>query len=197
MRSYGCIKSTLIGNELDADRLVLRPTIPSKYELTGLPSIADQGSRPTCVSQSLFDIVYWKLKGYHITPKYSRTIFYDRSSQNPNGMEPKEAFEILLSDKMTFGKGFTTYAKVGSIETAKRCIISHGPILVGLPVRSTNDDFWIGNDLLGAHAVTLVGYDPIGFKLRNSWGSTYGCGGYSTLPYSEFNNIFEAWTLIN
>lgn len=197
MRSYGCIKSKLLGNELEADRLSLRTSIPSRYELTGLPPIADQGERPTCVSQSVFDMVYWKLKGFHITPKYSRTIFYDRSSRLPEGMEPKDAFEILISDKITFGRGFTTYAKVGSIETAKRCIISHGPVLIGLPVRSFDNSFWNGSELIGGHAVTIVGYDSLGFKLRNSWGSSYGLGGYWTLPYQDFNHVFEAWTLIN
>lgn len=197
MRSYGYIKSKLLGNELNADKLSLRTTIPSRYELTGLPPIADQGDRPTCVSQSVFDMVYWKLKGYHITPKYSRSIFYDRGPQLPDGMEPKDAFEILISDKMTFGRGFTTYAKVESIETAKRCIISHGPVLIGLPVRSFGDSFWKGSDIIGGHAVTMVGYDSLGFKLRNSWGPLYGNRGYWTLPYQDFDQIFEAWTLIN
>ena len=58
-----------------------------------------------------------------------------------------------------------------------------------------------GDLMLGGHAVTLVGYDdahPSGngvFVFRNSWGPTWGDGGYGYLPYSYLVNTREAWTV--
>lgn len=31
----------------------------------------------------------------------------------------------------------------------------------------------------------------------DSWGTSFGRGGYTTLPYSQFNKVREAWTLLS
>lgn len=60
-----------------------------------------------------------------------------------------------------------------------------------------------GEECLGGHAVVLVGYDDLArrFRVRNSWGSDWGDGGYFTLPYeyvlsdlsSDFWVIDHVW----
>jgi hypothetical protein len=38
----------------------------------------------------------------------------------------------------------------------------------------------------GGHAVALVGYTSRGFIVQNSWGPTWGAGGFALLPYEDF-----------
>lgn len=47
---------------------------------------------------------------------------------------------------------------------------------------------------LGVHAFALVGYDPTGFVLQNSWGKTWGRSGFAVLPYDDWvKNGNDAW----
>lgn len=64
-------------------------------------------------------------------------------------------------------------------------------------VFSYNDDFWNGDEFMGGHAVAVVGYDETGLIIKNSWGTSFGRGGYTTLPYNQFNKVREAWTLLS
>jgi GNAT superfamily N-acetyltransferase len=53
-----------------------------------------------------------------------------------------------------------------------------------------------GADIVGSHAVTLIGYsdEEKRFKFINSWGEEWGDGGFGYLPYDFFNLYFvEAW----
>ena len=36
------------------------------------------------------------------------------------------------------------------------------------------------------HAVTIVGYTPEGFIVQNSWGESWGDGGFALLPYEDY-----------
>jgi pimeloyl-ACP methyl ester carboxylesterase len=47
---------------------------------------------------------------------------------------------------------------------------------------------------IGGHAFALVGYNEVGFLVQNSWGTTWGKGGYATLPYEEWlASAYDAW----
>lgn len=51
---------------------------------------------------------------------------------------------------------------------------------------------------LGGHAFVLVGYDDMrqSFRIANSWGETWGDGGYAWLPYEHLRREwFDAWTV--
>ncbi len=39
------------------------------------------------------------------------------------------------------------------------------------------------NSVYGGHSVTIVGYDPAGFRIKNSWGPAWADGGYATVLY--------------
>lgn len=46
----------------------------------------------------------------------------------------------------------------------------------------------------GLHAIAIVGYEPRGFILQNSWGPAWGRRGCALLPYDEwFENRQDAW----
>jgi hypothetical protein len=49
-------------------------------------------------------------------------------------------------------------------------------------------------DSLGGHAFALIGYNPTGFVVQNSWGRDWGRQGFAVLPYDEWvRNGSDAW----
>lgn len=49
-------------------------------------------------------------------------------------------------------------------------------------------------DSLGGHAFALVGYNPLGFVVQNSWGRGWGNRGFAVLPYDEWVRYgTDAW----
>lgn len=50
------------------------------------------------------------------------------------------------------------------------------------------------NQPMGGHAFLLAGYNEVGFLVQNSWGPTWGNGGYATLRYEDWlENAYDAW----
>ena len=71
--------------------------------------------------------------------------------------------------------GFTVYESFESAEVAKTGVV---------PMPGPSER------LLGGHAVLAVGYDDGEQRVltRNSWGKSWGMGGYFTLPYAYLND---------
>ena len=191
IRSYGYAPSVLDGKELKYGASSVQ--LPDEYELSDLPSVINQGSSPICVSAVVSDMVNWKLNYRQGKKELSPYKIYEIGETEDNGMNPKKAFEALVK-KTDYG--FKRYAMVGSEMAAKDAILTNGPLMVALNVYSYGNEFWKGNDYLGGHAVSLVGWDENGFKLRNSWGYEYGNNGYWTFPYEDFGRVLEAWILL-
>jgi len=93
---------------------------------------------------------------------------------------------------------------ITSLSDLKIALLNTGPIIVMLPVYTDADPntFWKTTNLkitnFGYHCITIVGYDDLSERLilRNSWGTSWGINGYQWFPYSDFNIIVEAWTLL-
>jgi hypothetical protein len=51
-----------------------------------------------------------------------------------------------------------------------------------------------GAALLGGHAYAIVGYNEVGFLVKNSWGADWGRKGFATLPYDDWlQSAYDAW----
>lgn len=88
------------------------------------------------------------------------------------------------------------FHRCASVEDVKRALVERWAIPFGVPVF---DSFLSpetartgvipmpqsGEKMEGGHAIGCVGYDDSesGFIIRNSWGATWGQGGYALLPY--------------
>lgn len=77
----------------------------------------------------------------------------------------------------------------------KAILVSKKPVIIGINVLSDFDNLnsttnTIFDDVAGVsrgyHAITIVGYDDgkKAFKVANSWGTSWGSGGYGWLAYS-------------
>jgi C1A family cysteine protease len=87
------------------------------------------------------------------------------------------------------------YETVDQTAEALETVISQDlPVVFGVMVYQSFEDATDGNipmpdvnneQLLGGHCILLVGYASYKqlFKFRNSWGDSWGQGGYGTLPY--------------
>lgn len=50
------------------------------------------------------------------------------------------------------------------------------------------------NKIIGGHAFAIVGYDGRGFWMQNSWGSTWGKGGFGLIRYDDWlTNGSDIW----
>jgi hypothetical protein len=64
---------------------------------------------------------------------------------------------------------------------------------------SFKDDIWViprqgGQAAHAGHAFAIVGYNDCGFLIQNSWGPTWGSGGYAILPYNDWiDNAMDCW----
>ncbi len=81
--------------------------------------------------------------------------------------------------------GFSVYESFESDSVASTGVV---------PMPSPNEQ------LLGGHAVVLVGYDDTKkvWIVRNSWGTNWGQAGYFTMPYAYLTNsnlASDFWTI--
>jgi hypothetical protein len=92
------------------------------------------------------------------------------------------------------------FARVFSVEQAKQAMLRFGPIIICFPVYNYGPTFWkkgTGDTLHGYHCVTLVGWNGLGFILRNSWGADWNGSGETTLPFADFSLNTECWSTID
>lgn len=126
---------------------------------------------------------------------------------NFDKLAPSDAFRNLY--KLT--NFVYTFIKQDS-KSIKQVLVSGKPIVIGILIYSSFEStnvFKYGvipmpdinnEDLLGGHAVLLVGYDDKTkvFKFQNSWGVEWGDKGYGYIPYdyiTDNNLAFDLCTV--
>jgi len=102
---------------------------------------------------------------------------------------------------------FKNVAIIKSINELKSAITNHGPCVITIKIYSSetgsiNPDniIWKStpgyDNLQGSHAVSVVGYNAINFKIRNSWGTKFGNNGYIDIPFSDWNCVIDCMTIM-
>lgn len=187
MRTYGFIKSPL------GDEAILEGVAGlEEYKRDPITPIIDQGAEGSCVSQSIYELYAFYRKMKNLKADISATFTYDRrKDKGIEGMTVREAFDIMKTE----GK-INSFARINNLESLKHAVISNGGALIAMMARSIGDDFWKGDSVLGGHAVAVTGYDREGLIFKNSWGYEYGNSGMWKLPYSDFQSVIEAWTIL-
>lgn len=111
-----------------------------------------------------------------------------------------------LNEGMTYRSG--AYHRLGTVFDMKTCLMSGYAFGIGFNVYESFEN--IGSNglwnpkpdeaVLGGHEVLVIGYDDSmntgSFKVRNSWGSSWGASGNFWLKYSDAANpaiLMDAW----
>lgn len=208
MVNYGFTPSKMDGTELEF-KVKNGLELPKELSYVKyLPEVVNQGYRPICVPCSISAFINWEINLNDGNNKRDNEVDYEdiydhRTNDDDNGMSFKDALHYLRHNctklKDECKKTVDRYAKIGSQLQLKQALLMNGPCVGGLPVYDdTRDDFWnkySGDSLQGGHAISIVGYNKDGFILRNSWGERYGDNGYTLMPYEEFENFTELWTM--
>ena len=80
-------------------------------------------------------------------------------------------------------------------EAKAACMASGTDLLEGL-----ESGAWVrrphsADEAYGGHAVTIVGYDDIGFIIKNSWGTQWGTGGYCRVAF-DYHRLYAMEALL-
>jgi len=96
--------------------------------------------------------------------RFCKAVKYAAVNQNLNSLK------TALNNGFPINFGFTVYESFESVAVEQTGL---------MPMPQP------GEQILGGHAVVIVGYDDAmqRFKIRNSWGINWGCGGYFWMPY--------------
>jgi C1A family cysteine protease len=93
------------------------------------------------------------------------------------------------------------FARVTSFDALKLALMEHGPVMIGVPVYSN----WKNNGIIpmpdgqleGGHALTLIGWEPSGWVVRNSWSEMWGQKGNGLLPLNYPDILSDAWLSVD
>jgi C1A family cysteine protease len=109
------------------------------------------------------------------TQKAYRSALRDRALAYQAPVQDRDGLRSVLASGSPVVFGFTVYETFAGDPIAESGVLD-------LPAK--------GEHVIGGHAVLLVGYDDATerFRVRNSWGSSWGQGGYFEMPYACVTN---------
>jgi len=102
------------------------------------------------------------------------------------------------------------YARISTVDEMRRTLVENGPFIIAVPVYESFHN--VGPDgkipipdpskevFSGGHALCVVGYDDNNalFKVKNSWGETWGDKGFGFLPYEFVEKyLWDAWSSVD
>jgi C1A family cysteine protease len=214
--------------ESRVNSVVANVKMPNEFLCSHLRKIKDQGRRGTCVAMTLscmkevqetFELP--ELKDDLMSPN---SLYFYRKPES--GMYCRNAMKILQEKGMCLEKTFPytmkeepeaipeeaikeasnyvikSYARVDTIEGAKKALVEFGPLMIAFPYYSNGKpEFWqkpsIDSPVDGGHAVAVVGWNKEGFVLRNSWGENWNGDGHVVYPFAEWGAHWELWSSID
>ena len=192
MLTMGCYRSDLTGVQCGID--IKGFDLPLSLDISRqVENPHDQGDKGICVSVSTTDTLKYLIG----KDKYKKPLEYyynKRANKKIDGMTPREALEIAVSDG-----DIKSYSLLRGLLEVRAALMINGPVIVCLPVYDFNESFWMfnGTGLIGYHALTCVGYDEDYLLLKNSWGTSWGRSGYVYMPVTQFGRFIELWTVFS
>lgn len=200
--------------------------LPIRYDLRHqMTPIRDQGTQGTCSAQTASAMKEWQENTdiqfkHYMSPQF---VYNLRANQGAEGMTPRDTMEILYKIGIVPESNYPYnnhnpitealkllankykiqgYAQANTVDSLKKALFGNGPCYIAFPVYNPERmDFWKqeypNQQMIGGHAVTVVGYLEDRFIIRNSWSSSWGESGYTYFPFSDWGHQWEVWTAID
>ena len=133
------------------------------------------------------------------TCKYGTTYKEDfkENVEVPKAIDLFEQRFDELKDK-AYPNRFSTYFRLTSDNDIKHALMNYGPVVFAMRWRK---GIYVDNGNImhvdqkakatGGHCMIIYGWTEEGWKIQNSWGSSWGKNGYAILPFNVKKS--EAW----
>ena len=94
------------------------------------------------------------------------------------------------------------YARIDTADNLRKAVFANGPCYIAFSVYNPEVlEFWkpqfTGQQSIGGHAVTIVGWLKNQFIIRNSWSSQWGDAGHTYFQFNDWGMQWECWTTID
>jgi len=181
------------------------------YTAPRMPPVYNQSNTPRCVAYSSATMKGWQdLIDYNRNFSWDFGHFFRDIGGTANGAYLRAAMDRMLKVGYPVGGWFPkeryhrirAYYAVGKNVTAiKQAIASFGPVVMATPWYQSwmkvgpNGVLLPPDSTVGGHAIIICGWDDSrgAFRLRNSWGTSWGVGGDCYLRYSVL--VGRAWEI--
>jgi hypothetical protein len=193
----------------DADELVAHVTAPKTVMHQSVCVPWDQGELGSCTANAALGVLMtepfhkasWCFTEKDAVKLYSEETRLD-DTEIPGHYPPDDPGSTgLWSMKALKNRGLiSSYRHAFSLTTALR-LLTLGPVSTGVPWFKSlfePDPFATihldeASGLAGGHQVAVVGYDATTRKvrIRNSWGTSWGDGGYCWLPVDDWGRLLH------
>jgi len=157
----------------------------------------DQGNTPTCAAHataSFIEVENWRLthhpKQVDATPIYEKAKAIDSDGQDGTTLESAAQAAIALG----MIKAIPSFLSDNNPNTLKFAIHTHYGCILGMNI--TEEWNSVGSDgklevipnaeVIGGHGIYSPAYDGYGPWVENSWGLSYGLGGFIQMSWEQY-----------
>jgi hypothetical protein len=174
------------------DKCIFSPTYLYQNIMTEGTNNCQNGSHP------LTALLFMNEKGL----PFLRTVPYT-CGKSWNSTAVEEALKYKIADaSMLFGKDNEVLEADFKVESTKKALLENTPVIIGFELPKSffqvNTDTWnpdpaeaLGDWKHGKHAMTVIAFDDRkaggAFKIMNSWGRSWGEGGYVWVKYEDYS----------
>lgn len=168
------------------------PTLQTK--IWDLEKWLDQGTEGACVGFSLAHEIAAEPEVGNVGNAYARMIYHEARKVDQWPGEDYEGTSVLAGVKVVRNLGWIEqYRWAFSVQDVLETLSNLGPVVLGTNWYSgmfdTNQDGYVTptGDLVGGHAILILGYDHErqAVLLHNSWGQGWGVNGRAWLSVDD------------
>jgi hypothetical protein len=190
---------------------------PAEYVVPGeLPPVLDQDGTPQCVAYSSASLkLYEDRIDQHRWFPFDKPLFFSQIGGTSKGAYVRAAFSRLLHYGYPLDGGVEAdlhkvaayYSVPVTTADLQAALMAFGPLVIAIDWDAAWDNPRPDGTLpartgsRGGHAIAVIGWRTVNgriyFRLRNSWGASWGVNGDCYLSEDFLGNVWEAWKAVD